>query len=844
MSLIYLKNKDNSVVAGRHNGLLPYRWSNYFTKPIVIKPYSQIAYVSSSFNLNPSAIIEGDPILMVVGNPVLNPTIPIYMNPTEMETTIGVNKIGELCNNYGCDGNYNHIFTNFATQYYPLAAPYLLQQEQYQTGFNFMKKPDNKCDIRITQRSVNDVFLQGFNCNGLNASLAYTNGTTYAAGLGVGTGDNVSIFNDLDFHSMSAPTVDKVFFGWAAASLQPKVNTNNEARTNTSNFYNTGWASQTNSDAGSHGNNNLPQNWTLTSATNNRHNFFNTGSYGCICSNTGIKQNISMSAAPTDNLGGHASISASNISSGGYGLMAFSTIPQGQANTHYSVGYVNTGAADVGFCGIPQQSFGVHSIDYINNGNGNTPAQSRAAFTKGMDLNKGATGNTQDLALADGAKARFIFGVDMTEKQEDLIAEVKYLNPQSGTMDVSRYASPTSGGSNDDWTGGLSIKSLSNGINTAVKGVGYNFGGKYNINCSGATNTPAQLVFRFRWTSPYTMCCEFMLALAASGYDLETDTPYLPIAAPANQDPTAGWCMLYDMKQDPATFTSTYIPSFMGDIGMVGFPPNVYRCRQFMKGYFDVRQSSQAEQRILSNVEGANSFTGLFETPFFAPQAIQNTSLYQKNDGIVFPSVPSSMATTVPEEFSIDGISQKKISFVLNEMSEITFQEDFLNIAGQTLAPLYSPSQLRLGQLTGITADGAEEMNIDIEGIGTPYIDMGFNGLHEISGLNSIFCNHIQISNLPIQSQQGVKSTLNKTIYIVNSLNIASNTPSGGNNYKYGDLAPYLIWIDINNAQEMTMNKLNVLITDDDNNEQRKLRDDSDVVVMIRQKPTGNINTQ
>ena len=135
-------------------------------------------------------------------------------------------------------------------------------------------------------------------------------------------------------------------------------------------------------------------------------------------------------------------------------------------------------------------------------------------------------------------------------------------------------------------------------------------------------------------------------------------------------------------------------------------------------------------------------------------------------------------------------------------------------------------------------------MNIDIEGIGTPYIDMGFNGLHEISGLNSIFCNHIQISNLPIQSQQGVKSTLNKTIYIVNSLNIASNTPSGGNNYKYGDLAPYLIWIDINNAQEMTMNKLNVLITDDDNNEQRKLKADTDVVVMIRQKPIGNMNTQ
>ena len=81
---------------------------------------------------------------------------------------------------------------------------------------------------------------------------------------------------------------------------------------------------------------------------------------------------------------------------------------------------------------------------------------------------------------------------------------------------------------------------------------------------------------------------------------------------------------------------------------------------------------------------------------------------------------------------------------------------------------------------------------------------------------------------------------MNKTIYIINSLNVASNKPVGSNDYKYGDIAPYLVWIDLNNLGEMLLNKIDVLIIDDDNKAQKRLKYDTDVVIMIREKPKSD----
>ena len=178
MSLIYLKNDDNSVVDGRPNGMLPYRWSNYFTQPLKIAPNSQVAYISSSFNLNPSAELNGSPAYFIIGNAVLNKPVAFHIDKIQINDTEGINYLSEVLNNYGSDGNFNHIYINNNTQAYDG----ILQNEEFDTGFNFLRNSNDKTDIRLTQRGVNDVFQQGFNAVATNPTKTFSAGATYGAG--------------------------------------------------------------------------------------------------------------------------------------------------------------------------------------------------------------------------------------------------------------------------------------------------------------------------------------------------------------------------------------------------------------------------------------------------------------------------------------------------------------------------------------------------------------------------------------------------------------------------------------------------------------------------------------
>ena len=154
------------------------------------------------------------------------------------------------------------------------------------------------------------------------------------------------------------------------------------------------------------------------------------------------------------------------------------------------------------------------------------------------------------------------------------------------------------------------------------------------------------------------------------------------------------------------------------------------------------------------------------------------------------------------------------------------------------------PQRLELGRMLGfltndITGNGSVvELNIDIDETGLDYRIYGFNGVNFITNGDLAFSNHIQIQNLPIQSQNGVKSTMTKTIYIVNSLNVISNNSVDFGSFRtYNDKAPHLLWIDLNNYGEMNINELSVLITNDDNVEQKLMRGLTDITLMIRQKP-------
>jgi hypothetical protein len=111
MSLIFVKNKDNSVENDKYSGLLPYRFSNFFTQPIRIPSNSQIAYVSSTFSIDNAGYLQGDPFYVVIGDPLYNATIPLFYPQSNIQDwDEGVNLIGALINQYGTDNNYNDLF--------------------------------------------------------------------------------------------------------------------------------------------------------------------------------------------------------------------------------------------------------------------------------------------------------------------------------------------------------------------------------------------------------------------------------------------------------------------------------------------------------------------------------------------------------------------------------------------------------------------------------------------------------------------------------------------------------------------------------------------------------------
>ena len=183
MSIVFTKNQDQSQVSGRPSGLLPYRWSNYFTQPIKIPPNSQVAYISSTFNLNQNGNIQDNPMYMTIGEPALNMPIPLIPPERFVDSWKDeVNFLAELANQYGTDSDYNDIF-NLTNKIY---------QDEFQktfsvfpttddvsvrAGVNIFYRSDDKVDIFSNARPFQATqFNQGFNCLGRNPLITYDGG--------------------------------------------------------------------------------------------------------------------------------------------------------------------------------------------------------------------------------------------------------------------------------------------------------------------------------------------------------------------------------------------------------------------------------------------------------------------------------------------------------------------------------------------------------------------------------------------------------------------------------------------------------------------------------------------
>ncbi len=1038
MSLVFTKNEDQSQVAGRPTGLLPYRWSNYFTDPIKIPPNSQVAYISSAFNLNQNGSIQENPIYMTIGEPALNMPIPIRPPERFVDSWRDeVNFLAKLANQYNTDTDYTDIY-NIEETYENViqnksiveksqtTTPAIFPPQQQNAGVNILYRDDDKVDIQVQPRIFQPVYFnQGFNCLGRNnVEITYAGGQVVPIGINT-TNSN---YNEAEWVNGNAGVGSlNATWGGGTSFVQPSVDNapDGDNPDTTENFYNTQYTNDyVISD----------YNWSSTSAQSLVLPDFDTQEFIGTMSSTGIKKYIGGNTPSTlANGGGHAGIGGSG--GAGYAIYGFGNVSQTSANTHFDEVFVGD-AADVGFCGIAEQFVGVQSIPFVQSQTfdaDDTFGNTFNNFILNVDLNQ-----SSDPDLPEGNLSRYVFGLKILEGGDGagggtLTAQAQILDPSS-TLEDSKYI---------DVGGALDIKALANGVNTAVTpNFTFSPSEKYVLNTYNNTGsrTPAMLLFRFRWSSPYTMAIDYTLNIQgdADSYNMATDEPYAPQPAPSagtpvpvnnpvevrlddtttgdtvvlqdvdgggqiaseinfydsggagggyqpnelydivfdvgsgfqtklifnsfgmehsfssmfdrlgiqvsndginfvnisgipwlnkssvstppysnsyagsnqnssssygtdgyivpedenqaeiyagvfvglfpytfqttfryvkfnfssdgsaqdvgwditiqpntpyqtaqidNADPRNDWVVLYDMKQDYTEGQNAfYIPSYFGDMGLVSYHI-ADNSSHYTKGYYDVRRAYRYQERLKEGAISSKLYTGLNEYyKFFSNGGLITESLLQKNNsGITTPK----LVGVIPEEFNFvnfDGVVGKQPILLLNQIKDDVGKLFTSDVNLKSFFNVGEPFKLEMGYILGWIKGNSSDAGIQVPSYNSPTGEFRFNGVNTIQLSDSAFSNHIQITNLPIQSQNGVVSSQNKLIYVVNSLSVNSVTSDA--EYRiYSDTAPVLLWVDLNNFQEINTNRLDILITDDANRPQKLLTGTTDVVLMFRQKP-------
>ena len=1041
MSLVFTKNEDQSQVAGRPTGLLPYRWSNYYTQPIKIPPNSQVAYISSSFNLNQNGSIQEEPTYITIGVPSLN--MPIPLKPPERfvdNWKDELNFLAKLASNYGTDTDYNHIW-----EYELPVAGELNELLGYiesedvdgnlvpeKGGINIILTDEDKVNTTLYPRPFTAVrFNQGFNCLGRNSvDITYDGGLVVPAGITT----TYSLFNEAEWVEGNADVGETYSAGWGAgvSFLQPQVDTapDSDNPDTTANFYNTQYTSDY-----------VVSNylWNNTSAQSLVLPDFNTQEFIGTISSTGIKKCVgedTPSNPQDDNGGGHDGIGSGGSDGGGYAIYGFGNTAQNSANTHFDEVFVGS-PDDIGFCGIAEQFVGVQSIPFIQSQQKSSTDEFEDLFDNfllNVDVNFSSNPD-----IPEGNLSRYVFGLKIFEGSDGegggtLTAQAQILDPNS-TLENSRYI---------DVGMGLDLKALANGVNTAVM-PNYTFDNTNNYVLNTYDNVgsriPAMLLFRFRWTSPYTMAIEYTLSIEndADSYNMATDVPYQPQPPPEagtpvpvnnpveklltnattgdvvvlqdvdgagtiaseinfrdsggtggaynpnenytmvfdvgsgfqtklifndfdtehgfsqmydrlgiqvsndgvnfvnfsgipwfnkssnsvapysasfaggnqnssgsfgsdgyivpediaraqtydptatfpftfqtafrfvrftfisdsgvqqqgwditiqpntpyetqqvdNADPRNNWVLLYDMYQEYTEGQNAfYIPSYFGDMALVSYHI-ADNHTHYTKGYYDVRRAYRYNERLADDAISSKLYTGLNEYyKFFKNGGLLGESILQKNDsGFTTPK----LVGITPEEFEGDTSAPRKTAtWLVNTIkTDIDREIGALDVNVNPFFQVGEPFKLEMGYILGLIKSNKNDAVVFINQPAVPPdpTDLGFkfDGVNTIQLSDSAFSNHIQITNLPIQSQNGVVSSQNKLIYVVNSLSV--NSVQTDADYRiYSDTAPVLLWVDLNNFQEINTNRLDMLITDDSNRPQKLLTGTTDVVLMFRQKP-------
>jgi len=447
---------------------------------------------------------------------------------------------------------------------------------------------------------------------------------------------------------------------------------------------------------------------------------------------------------------------------------------------------------------VPNCVVGVQSLQFIE---GQEPsAAGNSGFLVNLDLNNsvGGAGGSQ-------TNARYTMGL-LIEKNQ-LFVEVQNADAAAGN------------------NGGLpALGALGNSRHTIVYQMDLNdwaatttAAGTPQPNASIADAFERRMSFRFRWTTPYCMA-------------VEGSTNY-------NQDTNIGdWFLLYDMAtgDTPAgagVATKTFIPSWYGDMALCCYAQN--RIRTYAYGNFDVRRCYSGALDLFPDYDLMMSKPGSYAGDPIVGSATRWLKTIKDAD------LPPA---GTPETFDANGYAQKQIFLVGNAIIDTPISVDKFRKwkPAYLVEPRFTIGQpaTKLGVLMGMIASGADgvfEVAPDVAGVFDEYGVVGTGGVSEDDIKQSI---HIQLTDLPIQSRNGVSSQQVADIAVVH--NYGDGGTSVGSKLVYQHYTNEKNWVDLNNIGEMTLNRLRVYCSYDNNEPAVGLIDKTDVLIMFRQKPNSD----
>jgi len=306
-------------------------------------------------------------------------------------------------------------------------------------------------------------------------------------------------------------------------------------------------------------------------------------------------------------------------------------------------------------------------------------------------------------------------------------------------------------------------------------------------------------------------------------------------------DPRDKWCVLASMTQGENKYI---LPSYLGDLGLVQYPvaasDNTANLRFLHKGWYEPRETNRFYQD--NNNGGGEQYAPFSpQNPFYYNDFV-GTLVYNLNNEIDPTKTSSNLInanyTGNVHAFNSVGILNNEV-YYLSVPTKYLETDFFLSMTGSEAFDVNQP-KTETGYVLGFRVPSDPTAIVELQE------DPGDSSVFSLVSENTIqpseesFTNHIQLTNLPLISQNGVVSSVAKSIFIANTLCVHSTQDMGSYRF-FCDRAPYPMWIDLNNLEKIELNRLDVLITDDNNIEQNSLGGSTEIVIMFRQKEQGGL---